>query len=657
MRTYEELCEYGRAWLKMVEPYRSPELGLLWVRQAHTGGRGTPAGLEKYHSTAQEGLYYVTALLALDERVDEALRGIDSALTCQDRTPDPDLDNSTYGCFRWYLEDTRVVDGNGTFFTNQSLLTIYLNYADKLGEERCRRLRESFRLSLDAFLRRTPRVSYTNAFVGDSTLAAILAELLDDAAALERTRGHWEAFYDHSQTYGITERLSPCYYGVSLPLAAMATAYVRDPRIQRIARETFDGLLMETRFFGRRTPLPARRTYNAHGEALNHGFHAWPLGINPMSVAEMERRGWLSGAVFACWHAFHAAGIPTGPEREQPAPRTLEGRMGGGTVISYYHPDFTLGCFTHHPEPGAIITSPYEMNAGFSADGDNLGLPGLAFQFPDGSWSGLPGRDELADKGPGYSKMSRSLPVEFNTIAHQHENVLIWFSDVDRLDASLRSFGAMLRVPQFTGQAFDENGIPLQGEGGRLEEGWIFLVTERARFGIRCLQRSAPNLVVPESGGPIVWHSLPADPSTVRPYPGPWHPHPDQTTIERLTHPDARRFGLFFPIFEEESARDIKRNNVASGMVIVGAGASVAPQDFMARCRALQIEETWTKPHDVSRKVPSEGVRSVSVSGPDTSLRLVYDYKRNIIIERSVAGVSRPLPDGRPSVRYLTAAS
>ncbi len=650
MRTINEIHEYSRTWLGLVDPFRSPELGLIWARQAHTGGRGTPTGLEKYHPVAQDGLYYVTALLALNERIDEALRGIDCALACQDTDPQSDF----YGNFRWYAEDTRVVDGNGGFFTNQVLLTIYFNYAEKLGEERCRRLLDSFRLSLPRFVKHKPRVGGTNVFVGDSTVGAILAGILGEQDAMDQLREHWEEFYHHSLTQGIGERLSPVYYGVSLTMAAMAVAYVPDARIRRIARETLDGLLQESRFFGRRTPLPARRTYNAHGEAMNMSPLAWALGINPMSAAEMERRGCLHGATLICWHSLNAAGLSPEPEPAQPEPRILEGRFGGeGEVYSFYHPDFTLGCFTNHPEPGALITSPYEMNAGFSGDGDNLGLPGLAFQFPDGSWNALPVRDELRDQGPNWRAMSESLPIEFQTVAHQHENIQIWLSNVNQLHAKLRSLGTTLRVPQFIGQALKENGEPLQGEGGRLEDGWIFLITERARFGIRCLQRSAPHLRGPQEGGPVVWHSLPADPSTVRPVPGPWHVHPDQNSIVRLADPDCRRFGLYFPCFEEESAREVKQNHVLGGIVLVAAGRSVAPQDFMARCRELRIEETWTKPSDVSRSQPCEGVRSVSVSGPDSSLRLVYDCKRNLVLERSVAGVPLPLPSPRPSVRYL----
>lgn len=650
MKTLAEITEYAREWLKMVEPFRSPDLGLVWVRQTHTAGRGAPEGLERYHPVAQDGLYYITALLLLDEKVEEACRGIDSTLGCQVTDPA----SEQYGSYRWYIEDPKVADSNGTFFVNLSLLIIYLKYADKLGEDRLARMRESFRHSLNHFMKRVPNVKHTNGFLGDGGMSAIMAEMFGDTAALTTIRGNWEKFYQTNFEGGINERLSPGYYGVDLTALALTVATVRDPRIRRIARETFDMLLQETFFFEQRTPLPARRTYNACGEALNFGFHAWSLGINPMSVSELARRGFLHGAVFHNWLALSAAGISPDLSNRQPAPRILEGRFADEDAsYSYFHPDFTLGSFTRHPEPGGLVTSPYEMNAGFSGDGDNLGLAGLAFQMADGNWTGLPARDELRDAGPTWRTMSLSTPIAFNSIAHQHENVMVWFSDIDGFHASVRSLGATLRVPQFTGQAYNENGQLLTGEGGSLEDGWIFLITARARFGIRPLQRSSPDLSHPQTGR-AVWYCLPADPDTFRSFPGPWHVHPDRESINPLADATSRRFGIYLPSFEENEAREVKCDNVASGLVLVAGGHKTTPEEFMKSCRALQIEETWRTDGATSRENRCEDIRSVSVSGPDSSLRLVYDYKLNRTLERSVNDLPRTKPDARPGVRWVS---
>jgi len=648
MQSYDRVLEATRLWLEIAEPFGDDELGLVWVERAHTGGRGTPEGMERYHSVAQDGLEYVLALLATDDKLDVARRGIDTALGCQETDPD----SRQYGNFRWYVEDERVVDGNGGFFTNYLLLTIHFHYADKLSAEQRGRLKESFRHSLAHFARPTSNVSYTNAFLGNAACGAIMAEMLADEEALCIVRDNWEQFFRENFTRGICERLSPCYYGVSLPVLALTVGRVRDRRIRRIARETFDVMLQELCFFEQRTPIPARRTYNACGEAWNYHFVAWPLGLNPMTPRELQGRGWLAGWFLPVWHAFDDAGTPIGPQA-QPAPRILEGRFtDDGAVYSYFHPDFTLGSFTRYPEVGAHITSPYEVQAGFSGDGQDLGLIGMAAQFPDGSWTGLPWRDELRDAGPDWRSMQRAFPIDWQFITHQHENMLIWLADIDRFHADVRSLGAMVRVPQFTGEVLDEAGRPLQGAAGRLDDGWVFLITERARFGIRPLTRLTDDLARC-AAGPASWRRLPADPDTVRPYPGPWHVHPDPSSVQRQAGPSTR-FGLYLPSFEGGEPREVCMDNIANGVVIVAAGRRAAPERFMSYCRNLDIADEWTAEGYVRRSPGSARVRSVTVRAPDVDLRLRYDYALNRVLERSVCGVPCVPPSARSSVRFVS---
>lgn len=648
MQSRADMLEATRLWLELAEPFSNDELGLVWVERAHTGGRGTPEGLGRYHSVAQDGLEYVLALLATGGKSAVARRGIDTALDCQDTEPS----SPRYGNYRWYVEDENVVDGNAGFFTNFLLLTIHFHYAAQLSADQRERLAESFRHSLAHCARPAGNVSCTNTFLGNAACGSIMAEMLDDEGALTIVRDNWEQFYRENLRRGICERLSPCYYGVSLPVLALTLAHVCDPRIRRIARETFDVMLQELCFFEHRTPIPARRTYNAYGEALNYHFVAWPIGLNRMRPRELQQRGWLTGWFLPIWHAFDDAGTAIGPQ-PQPAPRVLEGRFtDSGAVYSYFHPDFTLGSFTRYPEVGAPITSPYEIQAGFSGDGQDLGLLGMAAQFPDRSWTGLPWREELRDSGPDWRSMHRSFPIEWSFITHQHENILIWLADIDRLDVELLSLGAIVRVPQFTGEVFNEAGQPLHGASGQLDDGWVFLVTERARFGMRPLTRLAGDLTRCD-WGPASWYRLPADPDTVRPYPGPWHVHPDPATVQRHAGPSTR-FGLYLPNVDEHTPRDLRTDNLANGVVVVAAGHQTGPEQFMRYCRNLTIEDEWTSEHYIRRSPMSERVRSVTVRTPETDMRLRYDYKFNHVLERSVSGIPYPEPSARSSVRFVS---
>jgi len=285
VQSMDRVIEATRLWLEVADRFRDPELGLVWVDRPHGRARADQAA--RLHSVAQDGLLYVLALLTLDQRVDEALRGIDSALRCQDTDPN----SASYGNYRWYYEDDRVMDGNGGFFTNQLLLTIYFHHRDRLGDRRCQRLVESFRHSLAHFSERLQSVSYTNSVLGRIACGAVLAEMLGDDQALSRTRDAWDLFYRRNLTCGIPERLSPTYYGVSLPVLAMVLGHVRDRRIRWVAREVFDVLFQELCFFEHRIPMPNRRSYNAHGEACHCYPMAWTLGLK--SITQTPLSHWV----------------------------------------------------------------------------------------------------------------------------------------------------------------------------------------------------------------------------------------------------------------------------------------------------------------------------------------------------------------------------
>lgn len=645
MRPHDQMSDYAAAYLRMAEPYRSPNLGLVWVREAHTGGRGTPGGLARYHPVAQDGLQYVINLLHCGERLEEAERGIRSALGCQITA----ADDEHFGCFRWYIEDERLVDSNGTFFTCYNLLIIDLYFGEQLTPDLRDAIRTALRRSMSHFLNKPLRTGGTNVFLGDNTLGVLLSEMFEGGVA-PALRENWQHFYRDTFSRGILERLSSTYYGVCIPLAALAVRWVKDPFIRRVARETLEGMLLEVKFFEGRTPLPARRTYNAHGEAIDYAFISWVLGDNNMTVASIVERGWLHSGAVAAWLALESAGV----DRQSfplAAPRILTGRFGGGgSVYSYFHRDYTLGCFSRHPEQGGRITSPYEMNAGFSGDGDNLGLLGIAFQFEDGAWGGLPGAAELHQTVSAYRKLSPTNRIDFTSVAHQHENIMIWLSDVDGVDCSLRSFGATVRLPQFTGSIVNQKGETLTGEGGTVDDGWIFFMTDRARFAVRPLQRSDDNLFHPVRGT-IDWYQLPEDRSVIRPFPGPWHVHPDPATVQVMAAP-CRRAGLYLPYFKGEEARLVRRDNLSAGMVVVCDSAEVAAADFIQRCLSIEIEEGWQYDAYLRSETRCGGVRKVSLRTSDLEMALTYDTHHNQVLSRSVNGVEATPPSAAPAVRF-----
>lgn len=372
-----------------------------------------------------------------------------------------------------------------------------------------------------------------------------------------------------------------------------------------------------------------------------------------MSVKELAKRGWLHGSTVALWHELGSANLETRDPSSLPPPRILEGRFAKeGAVYSYYAPDFTLGSFTSYPEPHGEIQDAYEMPAGFSGDGNNLGLLGHVLEHPNGSQTGVPLRLEMGDTDENFKQLRAAGDMNFRYVSHQHENALIWLAHLDDVNTSLRSFGTTLRVPQFTGQAYDADGNLLEGEGGRLNPGWVFLITEDARFGILPLQRTLLDQPVPALGS-TVWYRLPSDSSLVRPYPGPWHPHAEPSTISAFAEPN-HRFGLYFPSLEDDKATAVRRRSIVGGAVIVAAGRDVEPARFREDCHAWKVTERWSHNDYLQRRDASEDTREVLVESPGFSLKLIYDNKFKRVIDRSVNGVPSTMPSARPHVRRVS---
>lgn len=648
MQSKENVMEAARLWLEIADRSYDPRAGLPWVPAVHAVQEGSARERDQRHyPVAQDGLSYVQALLALDIRLQDARRGLEAVLSCQIA----DADSHDYGNYRWYYEDENVRDVNAGFFVNLDLLSIYFRYKERLGDPLSMLLLKSFQHSLADLARPATRVGYTNRLLGRAACGALIAEMIRDQECVKTVRDNLELFYLRNFSEGIPERLSTCYYGVNLTALALLLRHVKDPRIRRIARETMDVMLQELSFFGARHPIPACRTYNAHGEGLNYMWIAWVLGLNPLTPQDLKRRGWLHGSILSSWLALSDAGVSAGPQ-PQPAPRLLRGRFAeNGSTYAYFHPDFTLGCFTRYPGDAIAVPDAHDIPAGFSGDGSNLGILGIAAQRLDRTWTALPVRHELHDNPEDLPDLGRSFPMQPSFIAHQHENILIWLVDVDRFDADLRSFGAVVRVPQFLGRALDYAGHPLEGVGGRLKHGWVFLITDDARFGIYPLTRLRNDPRRCEYG-PVVWHRLP-DPVAAPPYPAPWHICSPADEVESVP-PDARPFGLYFPNFESDPPRQLRRDNVSNGVVIVAGGRAQLPEAFMNHCRRLTIADEWTIDAYTSRAGWSEGERLVEVKADDFKMRLRYDYKSNRVIERSVNGVPTREPSTLAAVQFLS---
>jgi len=240
----------------------NPDIG-LWY-QERPGHTFAVQDLERIHvgRSAASRLLNAAILSRLNElevnRVLRALRDLQ----------DLDPESETFGCFRWYAEDTHVDDTNAAFFIGLPLIVLKIQYADSLNSED--------RIVLDKVLadlktwfvgavENHPRVYYPNKFLGDLVCAWMLLEVTEDtdnmpwlAEEMQKASLYWT---QHGWGWG--EHMSDGYAGVCLEEISFLLCLSKD--LPAEVRKSFTGLMnqllsIEDRFGGK-PRVPAIRSY------------------------------------------------------------------------------------------------------------------------------------------------------------------------------------------------------------------------------------------------------------------------------------------------------------------------------------------------------------------------------------------------------------
>lgn len=101
---------------------------------------------------------------------------------------DKDVESRTFGCMRWYAEDTHVDDTNAAFFIGLPLLVFYDDYKERLSAEEVSVLHDIFgdlKTWFISAVEEHPRVYYPNKYLGDLVCAWLLLEATQDTAHRE----------------------------------------------------------------------------------------------------------------------------------------------------------------------------------------------------------------------------------------------------------------------------------------------------------------------------------------------------------------------------------------------------------------------------------------------------------------------------------------
>lgn len=174
---------------------------------------------------------------------------------------------ATFGCFRWYWEETEPVDNNAAFFIGGPLIVLELAYGDQLDAE-SRTLLTAIMADLKVwFDGQAAKLTtiYPNKYMADLVYAWLLAEKAGDVAGREKlaTIMHQAAREWRNGHWGWGEHLSDGYCAVLID--ELSTLLLLSKTLPDDLRSEYQGLLDELLAiedaYGNRPRVPTIRSY------------------------------------------------------------------------------------------------------------------------------------------------------------------------------------------------------------------------------------------------------------------------------------------------------------------------------------------------------------------------------------------------------------
>ena len=216
---------------------------------------------------------------AHNERIEPLLK---RGSQMHDRNPD----NRSYGNFRWYWNDTRIVDYNAVEFCMQSAAPLWLRHKDKLTAGAREVLRETMELAAEGCLRHRVRPGYTNIALMNAQNLLLLGQALGKVALSKEGQRRLDRVCLDVWQNGVQEYVSPTYYGVDLDCLLLIEAMADSPRAVEQARALLR--LMWTDIAAN-WYAPAQRLGGTRSRDYNYLRGVGMLDLN------LQLAGWLDG--------------------------------------------------------------------------------------------------------------------------------------------------------------------------------------------------------------------------------------------------------------------------------------------------------------------------------------------------------------------------
>ena len=205
-------------------------------------------------------------------------------------------DSETFGNFRWRLGDAAVTDINAVEFATQLTAFLRLEHRDRLSAAEL--LDAIHHDALVALRRHAVKPGYTNIYLMKTWNHLALGQVY--GAEIEQAGTTlWDEWLAYTLRHGITEYLSPTYYGTDLDSLGLIARHAREERVRHQAEAAlahiWAGIAANWFAPAQRLAGPHSRDYDyllGRGYLDEHLFAAGWLTEPP----EQESAAWLPGA-------------------------------------------------------------------------------------------------------------------------------------------------------------------------------------------------------------------------------------------------------------------------------------------------------------------------------------------------------------------------
>ncbi len=172
-----------------------------------------------------------------------------------------------FGNFRWYFGQPGVEDWNAVEFVCQRGLPMWLEFRDVLTPEEQTLLRTILMDAAEGCRRHQVPSAYTNIALVNITNLILLGEVLEDERVL--TEGVWRArrFLLWTWKNGITEYVTPTYYGVNLEALELLHTHAKTPEARQFAAAMLELLWTD---IAANYHAPSGRLSGAHSRSYNY---------------------------------------------------------------------------------------------------------------------------------------------------------------------------------------------------------------------------------------------------------------------------------------------------------------------------------------------------------------------------------------------------